>query len=99
MTGYYTFDVAELQKERTNSNKQPFPHQQEAFSALSKTLSYIAKLHGGAFYVFTIKINLFTSRTYRNVLKALNAVWFFVEIAGTHSILRQPHHALWEQNL
>jgi len=38
MAGYYTLDIAELTKQKKGQNKQPFPHQQEAFTALSKTL-------------------------------------------------------------
>ena len=40
MAGYYVLDIQELQKQRTASDKQAFPHQQEAFSALSKTLTF-----------------------------------------------------------
>ena len=39
MAGYYVLDVPKLIKERAHSIKQPFPHQQEAFSALSKVLT------------------------------------------------------------
>jgi len=37
MAGYYVLDVPDLQRQRQGSDKQPFPHQEEAFRALSKT--------------------------------------------------------------
>jgi hypothetical protein len=39
MTGYYTLDVADIAKQRKGNDKQPFPHQKEAFSSLSTTLT------------------------------------------------------------
>lgn len=39
MAGYYSLDISKLQKERSGGDKQPFPHQQEAFAELSKTLT------------------------------------------------------------
>ena len=38
MSGYYTLNVPEIMKQRKGNDKQPFPHQKEAFAALSKTL-------------------------------------------------------------
>ena len=39
MSNYYTLDVVAISKERKRNNKQPFPHQKEAFMALSGMLS------------------------------------------------------------
>lgn len=38
MAGYYTLDIADIIKQRKNSDKQPFPHQKESFTALSGML-------------------------------------------------------------
>jgi len=38
MSGYYNLDIADITKQRKNNEKQPFPHQKEAFAALAKTL-------------------------------------------------------------
>lgn len=38
MAGYYTIDVHERMKQVKGNLKQPFPHQKEAFAALSKAL-------------------------------------------------------------
>jgi superfamily II DNA or RNA helicase len=39
MTGYFVLDVPKLACEKEHRDKQPFPHQQKSFNALSKTLT------------------------------------------------------------
>ena len=51
MAGHYTLDVIELQKQRSGGGKQPFPHQHEAFSALSKTLTLPVEGYKGTLLV------------------------------------------------
>jgi superfamily II DNA or RNA helicase len=51
MAGYYILDVPKLAKERLHNAKQPFPHQQGAFSALSKALPLPLKGYVGTLLV------------------------------------------------
>lgn len=39
MTAYASYNVAEIREQRENYEKHPFPHQSEAFKALSSTLT------------------------------------------------------------
>jgi superfamily II DNA or RNA helicase len=39
MAAYYALDVTDIAKRRKRDDKQPFPHQKEAFTELSKTLT------------------------------------------------------------
>ncbi|GHT91324.1 hypothetical protein FACS1894140_1700 [Spirochaetia bacterium] len=51
MTGYETLDIEDLRKQNENNIRQPFPHQQEAFAALSKTLPAPIKDYRGTLLV------------------------------------------------
>ena len=79
MVGYYTLDIAELTKGRKNSEKQPFPHQKEAFAALSKTLPIPIEGYRGTLLVLpTGGGKTFTSINWicRNIIpKGIKVIW------------------------
>ena len=51
MAGYYILDVAKLSKQRKGNDKQPFPHQRDAFAKLSDTLPTPIKGYKGTLLV------------------------------------------------
>ncbi|MCL2163733.1 MAG: DEAD/DEAH box helicase family protein [Oscillospiraceae bacterium] len=79
MAGYYTLDVADINKQRKGHNKQPFPHQKESFKALSKTLPIPIKGYAGTLLVLpTGGGKTYTSINWicRNVLsKRIKVLW------------------------
>ncbi|MCL1820472.1 MAG: DEAD/DEAH box helicase family protein, partial [Oscillospiraceae bacterium] len=79
MSGYYTLNIADMTRERIDNTKQPFPHQLEAFSALSKTLTLPVKGYKGTLLVLpTGGGKTFTSINWicRNILsKGIKILW------------------------
>ena len=79
MAGYYILDVPKLIKERVHNVKQPFPHQKEAFSALSKVLTLPINGYKGTLLVLpTGGGKTFTSINWicRNVLsRNIKVLW------------------------
>ncbi|MGL6196070.1 MAG: DEAD/DEAH box helicase family protein, partial [Thermoguttaceae bacterium] len=76
---YYTLDVQKLIQERGNYEKQPFPHQQEAFTALSKALPTPLKGYRGSLLVLpTGGGKTFTSINWicRNIInRGIKVLW------------------------
>ena len=79
MAGYYTLDIADIMKQRKNNEKQPFPHQKDAFAALSKTLPTPIEGYKGTLLVLpTGGGKTFTSVNWicRNILsKGIKVLW------------------------
>jgi superfamily II DNA or RNA helicase len=79
MSGYYTLNIADITKQRKNNIKQPFPHQKEAFAALSNTLPTPIKDYRGTLLVLpTGGGKTFTSVNWicRNILsKGIKVLW------------------------
>lgn len=79
MAGYYTLDIENIVKQRKGNEKQPFPHQKEAFSALSNTLPTPIKGYKGTLLVLpTGGGKTYTSINWicRNILsKGIKVLW------------------------
>lgn len=79
MAGYYTIDVHERMKQVKGNLKQPFPHQKEAFAALSKALPTPINEYKGTLLVLpTGGGKTFTSINWicRNILsKGIKILW------------------------
>ena len=79
VSGYYTLDIQDITSQRKNSVKQPFPHQREAFSELSKTLPTPIRGYVGTLLVLpTGGGKTFTSINWicRNILsKGIRVLW------------------------
>ena len=79
MSGYYSLDVADLKAQRKYSEKQPFPHQKDAFAALSDTLpTPIMDYRGTLLVLPTGGGKTYTSVNWicRNVLsKGIKVLW------------------------
>ena len=102
MSGYYPLDVSELIKQNSGGNRQPFPHQKEAFSALSKTLPLPIKGYRGTLLVLpTGGGKTYTSVNWicRNVLtKSVKVLWLaqssYLLDQAAKSFRGEMHHAV-----
>ena len=101
MSGYYTLDIADLQKQRKNNQKQPFPHQKEAFTALSNTLPTPIKDYRGTLLVLpTGGGKTFTSINWicKNIIsKGIKVLWLaqssYLIDQAADTFIKEIHHA------
>ena len=79
MSGYATYNIQKLRDIRSGKEKQPFPHQLEAFSALSNTLTFPVTGYKGTMLVLpTGGGKTFTAVNWicRNILsKGIKVLW------------------------
>jgi superfamily II DNA or RNA helicase len=79
MVGYDPLNIAKKREERKGNSKEPFSHQEEAFSALSKTLTLPIKGYKGTLLVLpTGGGKTFTSVNWvcRNILsRGIKVIW------------------------
>ncbi len=97
MAGYYTIDIPERIKQVKGVGKQPFPHQKEAFKALSDTLPPPVKGYRGTLLVLpTGGGKTFTSINWicRNILaKGIKVLW----LAQSSYLIDQAAEAFKEE--
>ncbi|MCL2086476.1 MAG: DEAD/DEAH box helicase family protein [Oscillospiraceae bacterium] len=102
MAGYYTLDIKELTDQRINNqNKQPFPHQQEAFNCLSKALPVPIQGYKGSLLVLpTGGGKTFTSVNWicRNIIsKGIKVLWMaqssYLLDQATEAFIGELHNA------
>ena len=79
MSGYATYDIQKLRDIRSGKEKQPFPHQLEAFSALSNTLPFPVTGYKGTMLVLPTgggKTYTAVNWICRNILsKGIKVLW------------------------
>lgn len=101
MVGYYNLNVPEIAGQRQGSDKQPFPHQKEAFAALTKTLPTPINGYKGTLLVLpTGGGKTFTSVNWicRNILsKGIKVLWlaqssYLIDQAG-ETFIKEIHNA------
>jgi len=102
MSGYYTLDIADITKQRKNSDKQPFPHQKEAFVALTNTLPVPIEDYRGTLLVLpTGAGKTFTSVNWicRNLLsKGIKVLWLaqssYLIDQAADTFMKEIHNAV-----
>lgn len=107
MEGYQVLNIGELAKQRQADVKQPFPHQSEAFTAMSMTLPVPIRDYRGTLLVLpTGAGKTFTSINWicRNVLSAnIKVLWLaqssFLLDQAMYSFTEEIHHTLQRHNI
>lgn len=97
MSGYHSLNILELAENRQNRKKQPFPHQVEAFTALSETLTLPIRGYKGTLLVLpTGGGKTFTSINWivRNIVsKGIKVLW----LAQSSYLLDQAAQGFMEE--
>lgn len=102
MEGYQVLNIGEFAKQRQIDIKQPFPHQSEAFAAMSKTMPLPIKDYRGTLLVLpTGAGKTFTSINWicRNILSAnIKVLWLaqssYLLDQAMNSFVEEIHHTL-----
>lgn len=102
MAGYYNLNIPEIAQQRRGTDKQPFPHQKEAFSALSKTLTTPITGYKGTLLVLpTGGGKTFTSVNWvcRNILsKGIKVLWLaqssYLIDQAADTFIKEIHNAI-----
>lgn len=102
MSGYYTLDIPYTIKKRKGNDKQPFPHQKDAFAALSKTLPTPISGYKGTLLVLpTGGGKTFTSINWicRNILsKGIKVLWLaqssYLIDQAADTFIKEIHNAV-----
>ena len=107
MARHYTLNVADIMKQRKGNDKQPFPHQSEAFAALSKTLPAPIDGYKGTLLVLpTGGGKTYTSINWicRNILsKGIKVLWLaqssYLIDQAAESFIGEMHNAIGREKI
>lgn len=102
MEDYYNLNIPEIAQQRRGSDKQPFPHRQESFAALSKTLTTPITGYKGTLLVLpTGGGKTFTSVNWvcRNILsKGIKVLWLaqssYLIDQAADTFIKEIHNAI-----
>lgn len=107
MAGYYSLNIPEITRQRKGCEKQPFPHQKEAFAALSKTLPAPIQGYKGTLLVLpTGGGKTYTSVNWicRNILsRGIKVLWLaqssYLIDQAAGSLIEEIHNAIGRETI